>query len=229
MEPAGCARGFAVPIAVPIAVPLAAPLAVPMDSAASASAFECTHPGCTKAFGRRSNLDAHVRVAHAGERFICPHPGCGKALRHKHRLASHLALHAAHAGREDELRRPYPKLARASADDERPRRALAACRKRAMALGGGGTCPRRGRSCAARGFAPHLVLCTRAHAAVLADAALLPREASCSLDAAQAHVRIADAGASLEADRPMAPDLAAAAPAAAAVTDAAAAATLLAL
>lgn len=158
-------------------------------AAGASSAFGCTHPGCQKSFGRRSNLEAHVRVAHGGERHVCPHPGCGKALRHKSRLKSHLALHAAHAGAEHELRKPYPKPARARPDDARLRAALAECRKRELALGARATCPGCGRGFASQGFGPHLALCARAHAAVLADEGLCAPSAPAAAGGAGAEAR----------------------------------------
>lgn len=164
-----------------MALGVAAPAAPP--AASSSGSFACTHPGCGKSFGRRSNLDAHARVAHGGERHICPHPGCGKALRHKNRLASHLALHATYVGQEDELRQRYPKPLRVRSNDRQLRDALAECRLRELALGGRATCPGCGRSFAPQGFGPHLALCARAHVTVLAGLERTPPQAGAALAA----------------------------------------------
>jgi len=131
--------------------------------------FACAQAGCCKVFTKQSNLDSHVRVAHSGERFVCPHPGCGKALRHKKRLKSHLALHEAHPGREEELRRQRPKLALLSKSEFELRAKLEECRTRETALGGRCVCPGCARAMAPRGFGPHLSVCKRAHALIRGD------------------------------------------------------------
>ncbi|KAG9236681.1 hypothetical protein BJ875DRAFT_213055 [Amylocarpus encephaloides] len=67
--------------------------------------YACEHTGCFKAFTRQSNLAAHVRTIHDGERFICggfdvtPNPGlsifhlgdgCGKDFVSKANLEDHI-------------------------------------------------------------------------------------------------------------------------------------------
>ncbi|KAH6681923.1 hypothetical protein B0J14DRAFT_226564 [Halenospora varia] len=71
----------------------------------------CTHPGCDKAFTKKSNLTVHVRTAHNGERFICgtfdmsanddiadfdPIDSCGKDFVSKVNLEDHIRV--AHLG-----------------------------------------------------------------------------------------------------------------------------------
>ncbi|KAI8352480.1 hypothetical protein EDC96DRAFT_518075 [Choanephora cucurbitarum] len=57
-------------------------------------AHPCTIPGCTKSFGRRSDLARHVRI-HTNERpYVCHEPKCGKGFIQLSALKVHLRTHS---------------------------------------------------------------------------------------------------------------------------------------
>lgn len=75
--------------------------------------IQCTYDGCGKSFTRKSNLDAHIRTVHQGERFTCgefdiseslefenfgPEAGCGHEFNSKQYLEDH--IRTAHLGQQ---------------------------------------------------------------------------------------------------------------------------------
>lgn len=92
-------------------------------SLAERKRVECTYDGCGKTFTRKSNLDAHIRTTHEGERFICgefdtsdslglegfqPDAGCGQDFFSKQYLEDHIRI--AHLGQPSLVNSRRPKV-----------------------------------------------------------------------------------------------------------------------
>ncbi|GAB0498349.1 hypothetical protein MMPV_009692 [Pyropia vietnamensis] len=55
--------------------------------------YNCSQPGCTKTFTRRSNLRAHARIHSGLEPYVCLEPACYKRFKWKSCLNSHQRTH----------------------------------------------------------------------------------------------------------------------------------------
>jgi len=93
-DPAGPGLALSLPTLSPGSTWLLVPLSVPIQSPSRASAGpkhrersqRCPVPGCGKAYGRASHLQAHLRC-HTGERpFACGWQGCQRRYVHKARI-----------------------------------------------------------------------------------------------------------------------------------------------
>ncbi|KAK2142905.1 hypothetical protein LSH36_899g00032 [Paralvinella palmiformis] len=59
----------------------------------SREVFHCPRSGCTRVYFTLSNLNAHIRSYHNGQRFSCLHENCGKTFSSKKKLVLHQELH----------------------------------------------------------------------------------------------------------------------------------------